>query len=91
METQGEDSDQKPLKEERDLHAENYDFKQKLFLSKFGFGEVWIEWWWHIFLHGISELPSFYGILQLYKTLLWVSDGVEHSTRKSERKLRKQC
>ena len=41
--TQGEDSGQKPLKEERDLHAENYDFKQKLFLSKFGFGEVWIE------------------------------------------------
>ena len=35
-ETQGKDSDQKPLKEERDLHAENYDFKQKLFLSKFG-------------------------------------------------------
>ena len=41
--TQGEDSDQKSLKEERDLHTENYDFKQKLFLSKFGFGEVWIE------------------------------------------------
>ena len=31
-ETQGKDSDQKSLKEERDLHAENYDFKQKLFL-----------------------------------------------------------
>ena len=33
-ETQGEDSDQEPLKEERDLVAENYDFKQKPFLSK---------------------------------------------------------
>ena len=36
IKTQGKDSDQKPLKEERDLHAANYDFKQKLFLSKFG-------------------------------------------------------
>ena len=33
IKTQGKDSDQKPLKEERDLHAANYDFKR---LSKFG-------------------------------------------------------
>ena len=36
IKTQGKDSDQEPLKEERDLHAASYDFKQKLFLSKFG-------------------------------------------------------
>ena len=34
IKTQGKDSDQEPLKEERDLHAASYDFKQKLFLSK---------------------------------------------------------
>ena len=33
-ETRGEDSDEKPFEEERDLVAENYDLKQKLFLSK---------------------------------------------------------
>jgi len=45
-ETQDEDLDQKPLTKEEDLVAENYDLKQKLFLSKVGlerFGEVWIE------------------------------------------------
>ena len=35
-ETQDEDSGEKPFEEERDLVAENYDLKQKLFLSKFG-------------------------------------------------------
>ena len=35
-ETQDEDFDQKPLTKEEDLVAENYDLKQKLFLSKFG-------------------------------------------------------
>ena len=35
-ETQDEDLDQKPLTKEEDLVAENYDLKQKLFLSKFG-------------------------------------------------------
>ena len=34
-ETQDEDLDQKPLTKEEDLVAENYDLKQKLFLSKF--------------------------------------------------------
>ena len=35
-ETQEEDTGEKPFEEERDLVAENYDLKQKLFLSKFG-------------------------------------------------------
>ena len=35
-ETQEEDSGEKPFEEERDLVAQNYDLKQKLFLSKFG-------------------------------------------------------
>ena len=35
-ETQDKDSGEKPFEEERDLVAENYDLKQKLFLSKFG-------------------------------------------------------
>ena len=34
--TQDEDSGEKPFDEERDLVAENYELKQKLFLSKFG-------------------------------------------------------
>ena len=35
-ETQDKDSGEKPFEEERDLVAENYELKQKLFLSQFG-------------------------------------------------------
>ena len=64
--TQDEDSDEKPFDEERDLVAENYELRQKLFLSKFGLERFGSNDDDIFYLHRISELPSFDGILELY-------------------------
>ena len=58
-ETQGEDSDEKPFEEERDLVSENYDLKQKLFLSKFGLERF-----------GLNDDIFFYTGFQSYRALM---------------------
>ena len=85
-ETQGKDSDQKPLKEERDLHAENYDFKQKLFLSKFGLERFGSNDDDIFFYKGFRNYRALMAIWNFINLALWVSDVVEHSTQKKWQK-----
>ena len=67
-ETQEEDTGEKPFEEERDLVAENYDLKQKLFLSKFGLERFGSNEDDIFFYTGFQShrVASFVGILELY-------------------------
>ena len=67
-ETQEEDTGEKPFEEERDLVAENYDLKQKLFLSKFGLERFGSNEDDIFFYTGFQthRVASFVGILELY-------------------------